>query len=156
MTTEAETGRCGRQSRDTWGPSSWARTQPPSPQPSLPGMTPRLAQLHPCTARYSCPWAHATGHHAKGRFSLVLELGLGGGSLGRQLGLTVPVAWAPSVWLRASVSPSVAVTLFHAPGPRREGQLHSLDPSEDPQHLAPSTPSSCGVMGPLPHGAWRK
>lgn len=78
------------------------------------------------------------------------------GSWGWQLGLTVPVAWAPSGWLRASVSPSVAVTLFHAPGPRREGQLHSLDPPEDPQHLAPSTSTSRGVMGPLPHGAWRE
>lgn len=49
MTTEAETGRCGSQPRDTWGPSSWARTQPPPPQPSLPRMTPPLgsaASLH--------------------------------------------------------------------------------------------------------------
>lgn len=138
------------------GPQQLGKDTAPA-APALPAQDdpPPLAQLHPCTAQYSCPWARATGHHAKGEVQSCPGAGTGG-SWGWQLGLTVPVAWAPSGWLRASVSPSVAVTLFHAPGPRREGQLHSLDPPEDPQHLAPSTSTSRGVMGPLPHGAWRE
>lgn len=69
-----------------------------------------------------------------------------GGIPGWQLRLTAPVTWTDSCPLRASVTPSGAVTLLHTPGlPRMEGQRHGPEPLEKAGHLTPVTPASLGV-----------
>lgn len=98
MTMEAETRQCGYQPRDTWGPNSWTRTQPPSPQPSLPRMTPHHACPHSIHAQRGIPARGTVALSAKPRGEVVLAWGCGG-SRGWQLGLTVPVAWTYSGWL---------------------------------------------------------